>query len=146
MATDDAARSWGLFLSDDRGWHALRLGWARWLFMVSPHAEAAFARPKEREQAMNEAEFQAKLGELIKQIGDLPEGDRDRLEKLAGETRDRHEKMRTTIAGLQESLDYLRLSVKYLVFDLEATRRENQYLRKMLERQGPRNQEQSEEE
>ncbi|MCC6284087.1 MAG: transcriptional regulator [Phycisphaerales bacterium] len=95
---------------------------------------------------MNEAEFQAKLGELIKQIGDLPEGDRDRLEKLAGETRERHEKMRTTIAGLQESLDYLRLSVKYLVFDLEATRRENQYLRKMLERQGPRNQEQGEEE
>jgi hypothetical protein len=30
-------------------------------------------------------------------------------------------------------LDWLRLSVKYLVFDLEATRRENQYLRQMLE-------------
>ena len=36
---------------------------------------------------------------------------------------------------LQESLDYLRLSIKYLVFDLEATRRENQYLRKLLEAQ-----------
>lgn len=84
---------------------------------------------------MNEQEFQAKLGELIKQIGDLPEGDRERLTKLAGETKDRHDKMRTTLAGLQDSLDYLRLSVKYLVFDLEATRRENQYLRKMLERQ-----------
>ena len=31
-------------------------------------------------------------------------------------------------------LDYLRLRVKYLTFDLEATRRENQYLRRMLER------------
>jgi len=27
----------------------------------------------------------------------------------------------------------LRLSIKYILFDLEATRRENQYLRKMLE-------------
>jgi hypothetical protein len=37
------------------------------------------------------------------------------------------------VAELQESLDYLRLSVKYLVFDLEATRRENAYLRKLVE-------------
>jgi hypothetical protein len=43
--------------------------------------------------------------------------------------------MRKTIGDLQESLDYLRLSIKYLVFDLEATRRENQYLRKLLDRQ-----------
>ena len=43
--------------------------------------------------------------------------------------------MRKTITELQDSLDYLRLSVKYLVFDLEATRRENQYLRKLLDRQ-----------
>lgn len=97
---------------------------------------------------MNEQEFQDKLGELIKQIGELPDGDRERLAKLAGETKDRHEKMRSTLAGLQESLDYLRLSVKYLVFDLEATRRENQYLRKMLERQSNRDKptEQNEEE
>ena len=31
--------------------------------------------------------------------------------------------------------DFLRLSIKYLLFDLEATRRENAYLRKMLEEQ-----------
>ena len=36
--------------------------------------------------------------------------------------------------GLQESIDFLRLGIKYLLFDLEATRRENSYLRKMLER------------
>ncbi|TVS08542.1 MAG: transcriptional regulator [Phycisphaerales bacterium] len=82
---------------------------------------------------MNEREFQERLGELISQIGDLPEGERERLESLAEETKSRHEKMKTTIAGLQESLDYLRLSVKYLVFDLEATRRENQYLRNVLD-------------
>ena len=55
------------------------------------------------------------------------------LEKLADETRQRHERLKATVSSLQESLDYLRLSIKYLVFDLEATRRENGYLRKMLE-------------
>ena len=85
---------------------------------------------------MNEQDFQAKLGELISQIGKLPDGERPALEALAVETQSRHDKMRKTISDLQESLDYLRLSIKYLVFDLEATRRENQYLRKLLESKG----------
>ena len=59
--------------------------------------------------------------------------ERKKLEQLADETRQRHERLRATVSSLQESLDYLRLSIKYLVFDLEATRRENGYLRKMLE-------------
>jgi hypothetical protein len=85
---------------------------------------------------MNEQDFQAKLGELISQIGKLPETDRPAIEAIANETKDRHDKMKKTINDLQESLDYLRLSIKYLVFDLEATRRENQYLRKLLETKG----------
>lgn len=36
-------------------------------------------------------------------------------------------------ASLDESLDLLGLHVKYLLFDLEATRRENKYLRALLE-------------
>jgi len=85
---------------------------------------------------MNEQEFQQKLCELISQIDQLPSGQRDQLLQLAEQTKSRHEKIRQTVKDLQESLDYLRLSVKYLVFDLEATRRENQYLRKMLENSG----------
>jgi len=34
---------------------------------------------------------------------------------------------------LEESIDLLRLKVKYLLFDLEATKRENRYLRQMLD-------------
>ncbi len=82
---------------------------------------------------MNEQDFQNKLGELMKQIEALPPDERAPLEKLAAETKERHEKMKKTVGELQESLDYLRLSVKYLVFDLEATRRENDYLRKLIE-------------
>jgi hypothetical protein len=82
---------------------------------------------------MNEQEFQSKVAELMGEITTLPPAERKKLEKLADETRQRHERLRQTVSSLQESLDYLRLSIKYLVFDLEATRRENGYLRKMLE-------------
>jgi hypothetical protein len=82
---------------------------------------------------MNENDFQNKLSELISQIDTLPENERDALTKLAAETKARHDKVKKTIADLQDSIDYLRLSIKYLVFDLEATRRENAHLRKLLE-------------
>jgi hypothetical protein len=82
---------------------------------------------------MNEQEFQTKLAELMVEISTLPAAERQKLERLADETRQRHERLKATMSSLQESLDYLRLSIKYLVFDLEATRRENSYLRKMLE-------------
>ena len=40
-------------------------------------------------------------------------------------------------ATLEETFDQLRLQMKYLLFDLEATRRENRYLRQMLEARPP---------
>jgi nitric oxide reductase activation protein len=82
---------------------------------------------------MTDHEFQAKLGQLLDQINTLPASERPKLEALAAETRDRHERMKKTIGELQDSLDHLRLSVKYLVFDLEATRRENKYLRSLID-------------
>lgn len=82
---------------------------------------------------MTENDFQTRLAKLLEQIDTLPESERPKIAQLAGETQARHQKMRKTIAELQDSLDHLRLSVKYLVFDLEATRRENKYLRNLLE-------------
>jgi hypothetical protein len=82
---------------------------------------------------MDEATFQKKLGELVKEIGTLPPTQRKKLEVLAEETQQRHDQIKKSVSSLQESLDYLRLSIKYLLFDLEATKRENSYLRKMLE-------------
>jgi uncharacterized membrane protein len=81
---------------------------------------------------MQEQDFQTRLESLMQQIAEMPADQRGNLEALANESRERHVKMKKTIADLQESLDYLRLSVKYLVFDLEATRRENDYLRTLL--------------
>ncbi len=82
---------------------------------------------------MDEQKFQEKLGELMGEISTLPKDERERMTALAQKTQQRQQKLRKTVHDLQESLDYLRLSIKYLVFDLEATRRENSYLRKMLE-------------
>ncbi len=84
---------------------------------------------------MNEQDFQNKMTELLGQIKDLPAEERPKLERLARETQNRHERMKKTLGELQESLDQLRLTVKYLVFDLEATRRENTYLRKLIDSQ-----------
>ncbi len=82
---------------------------------------------------MDEQAFQNKLAELMKAIGEAPAEDQAKLQALASQTKERHEKLKQTVASLQDSIDYLRLSIKYLMFDLEATRRENGQLRKMLE-------------
>jgi regulator of replication initiation timing len=84
---------------------------------------------------MDEATFQKRLSELIEEIDTLPPGERDKLRDLAAETQKRHDEIRKTVGGLQDAIDALRLSIKYLLFDLEATRRENEYLRKMLEQE-----------
>ncbi len=84
---------------------------------------------------MDEKAFQKKLAELMGEISTLPPAERKKLEAMARETQNRQQRLRKTVSDLQESIDYLRLSIKYLVFDLEATRRENNYLRKMLEQQ-----------
>jgi hypothetical protein len=47
--------------------------------------------------------------------------------------------------GVEELLEVLGLHVQYLLFDLEATRRENRYLRQMLESQPPANGEEDDE-
>jgi hypothetical protein len=104
----------------------------------APADASATVKTRLEERDMNEQDFQQRLGDLIKQIDSLPEAQRGPLTDLARETRDRHERMKKTVADLQESLDYLRLSVKYLVFDLEATRRENDYLRRLIESQNRR--------
>ena len=82
---------------------------------------------------MNEETFHRKLAELIAEIATLPDGDREKLEMLAEQTQARHRQLKETVSSLQESIDFVRLSIKYMLFDLEATRRENEQLRKMLE-------------
>lgn len=87
---------------------------------------------------MNEETFQRTLAALIAEIGTLPEEDEGarRMEELVSRTRERHQALVETVNRLQESIDFVRLSIKYLLFDLEATRRERDQLRRALEQSG----------
>ena len=84
---------------------------------------------------MDETTFQKRLAELLSEIATLPSSQRSKLELLVADTKKRHEQLRASASNVQDILDYLRVAIKYLLFDLEATRRENSYLRKMLQKQ-----------
>jgi hypothetical protein len=81
---------------------------------------------------MDDAVFEERINELVKEIGSVPTPNKARLMELAKRTGQSHKKLTKSVERLQESLDCLRVSVKYLVFDLEATRRENGDLKKTL--------------
>ena len=82
---------------------------------------------------MDETNLESKLNELVKEFGESVDPQHKKLASLAKEARANRQKLEKSINSLQESLDYLRVCIKYQLFDLEATRRENAYLRKLLE-------------
>ena len=82
---------------------------------------------------MDQANFEDKLKELVKEFGEAVDPQSMKLASLAKQAREANEQLRKSVDSLQESLDFLRICIKYQVFDLEATRRENEYLKKMLE-------------
>ncbi|MCR4320600.1 MAG: hypothetical protein NUV74_09745 [Candidatus Brocadiaceae bacterium] len=85
---------------------------------------------------MDEKAFHEKLLDLIEQIKRFPEAKRESLEMVAGELGKKYEDLRKSLVLLQDTLDSLRLNVKYLLFDLDATKKENTALRKKQEEQG----------
>jgi hypothetical protein len=87
---------------------------------------------------MNESSFEEKLNELLNTAGDVPSPQRDKILFMARKNNEHYKVLQEKISTLQNSLDYLRLGVKYMIFDLEATRRENLALRKQVEQlRGP---------
>jgi hypothetical protein len=82
---------------------------------------------------MDEINLEDKVNELVQEFGDAVDPQHKKLASLAREAQANQKKLERSINSLQESLDYLRVCIKYQLFDLEATRRENEYLRKMLE-------------
>ncbi|MFM1867363.1 MAG: hypothetical protein RL591_771 [Planctomycetota bacterium] len=82
---------------------------------------------------MDEINFQEKMNQILERIRELPANQAPAAVEAADSATARRERVQSSVNELQDALDYLRLSVKYLVFDLEATRRENAYLRRMIE-------------
>ena len=82
---------------------------------------------------MNEQVFQERFAQLLKRINAMPDGLKAELAVPAANPDGQEAEVTRAVTELHDSLDFLRLSVKYLMFDLEATRRENGYLRRLLE-------------
>ena len=82
---------------------------------------------------MDAASFENKLNELMKELDSSHSSGSEKLITLASQTQKLRSQLKEKVDGLQEALDYLKILVKYQLFDLEATRRENQHLRKLLD-------------
>lgn len=79
---------------------------------------------------MNEAVMKEKLLELLEKIveGESSEQGNSATEGLY---------VPETGLETEDVIDHLRVQIKYMLFDLEASRRENRYLRQMLEMRPP---------
>jgi hypothetical protein len=73
------------------------------------------------------------LIELGRQIANLPSTRQQDLEIAYSRVVDSVRRRRRILALVQEALTQLRLDVKYLMFDLEVTRKERDELRERLE-------------
>ncbi len=82
---------------------------------------------------MDEAKLESKLNDLVNEFGEAANPQYRKLALLAKRAHDNHQKLKKSVDSLQEALDYLQICIKYQIFDLEATRRENKYLRKLLD-------------
>ncbi len=75
----------------------------------------------------------AEVQELASALAQLPSLYRQELEPIVERVIQGAHRRRQILTLVQEALAQLRLDMKYLIFDLEATRRERDTYRKLLE-------------
>jgi hypothetical protein len=86
-----------------------------------------------RYDAPNTEELPADLLELSALIATLTPEQRGRIEPILNRVMESTKRRRRILNLVQDALSQLRLDMKYLVFDLEATRRERDTYRQQLE-------------
>jgi hypothetical protein len=78
-------------------------------------------------------EIPSEIADLVAVIGQLPHEIREVIDPAIGRVVESTRRRRRILSLVQEALGQLRLDMKYLVFDLEATRRERDDYRRQLE-------------
>ncbi|MCE9547034.1 MAG: transcriptional regulator [Planctomycetia bacterium] len=78
-------------------------------------------------------ELPADLVELAEAVGRLSGSDRAEVDTILAKVVDSTRRRRRILNLVQDALGQLRLDMKYLMFDLEATRRERDEYRRKLE-------------
>lgn len=82
---------------------------------------------------MDETALREKVGQLLLEVQAKPTREPKEAARAAGAGGGASgSAMKREMASLEDSLDHVRLAVKYLLFDLEATKRENVVLRELL--------------
>ena len=81
----------------------------------------------------NEPQQAAELVELAALIDTLPDEFKQYFQPALERALENIDRRRRILSFIQEALSQLRLDMKYLMFDLEATRRERDEYRKKLE-------------
>jgi hypothetical protein len=82
---------------------------------------------------INTEDIPREVEELVEAIARLPEEHRHTLEPTLIRVVDSNRRRRRILSLVQDALSQLRLDMKYLAFDLEATRRERDDFRRKLE-------------
>ncbi len=78
-------------------------------------------------------ELPKEIADLVDAIATLPLEAREKLEPMLSRVVDSSKRRRRILQLVQDALSQLRLDMKYLMFDLEATRRERDEYRRKLE-------------
>jgi hypothetical protein len=81
----------------------------------------------------NAEEIPREVLDLAEALGTLPAEHRQMIEPLLSRVIDSNRRRRRILSLVQDALSQLRLDMKYLAFDLEATRRERDEFRRKLE-------------
>ena len=81
---------------------------------------------------MEEKEIQEKVKEMVANIMSIDRTPLAKFQPLSKKFIQEFSKNLQSEMTLKESFDFLRLHIKYNIFDLEATRRENQYLKNFI--------------
>ncbi|MFZ5830107.1 MAG: transcriptional regulator [Planctomycetota bacterium] len=81
-------------------------------------------------------EIPQELCELVAAVGRLPESHRSEVEAAVTRVIESTRRRRRILSLVQDALGQLRLDMKYLAFDLEATRRERDEFKRQVEEAG----------
>jgi len=81
---------------------------------------------------VDEAALREKVGQLLLEVQRKPDAARNDQPVRGARHGPSGSAIKREMANLEDNLDHVRLAVKYLVFDLEATKRENRVLRELL--------------
>ena len=79
------------------------------------------------------SEVPREVVDLVAAIEELPEEHRKTVDEALGRVVDSTKRRRRILSLVQDALGQLRLDMKYLAFDLEATRRERDEYRRQIE-------------